>query len=217
MREIYRGAESVISLGEWDGKPAIFKERVSKGYRIRELDERLRKERTLKEVKLLRDARSVGVLTPQILHVDEYGSLIVMQAVDGERVKELLFSAGNDAAKMNEVPSICARIGRSIGRLHMSGIVHGDLTTSNMIVEKVSGGIYFIDFGLGMHSERIEDYGTDLKLLHKAIESTHLDMLGMCWESVVSGYVEEYKNAKEVIEKIEEIGGRGRYARRGIG
>jgi bifunctional N6-L-threonylcarbamoyladenine synthase / protein kinase Bud32 len=217
MRVICRGAESIISLGEWDGRPAIFKERVIKGYRIRELDERLRRDRTSREVRLLRDARALGVLTPQILHVDEDKSLIVMEMVPGEMVKETFGRLGRDVSKStDDVRYMGSRIGKSVGRLHDGGIVHGDLTTSNMVVDKNTGGIYFIDFGLGAHTRRVEDFGTDLKLLHEAIESTHIGILEPCWESIISGYEEEYKNAKEVIEKIEEIGGRGRYARRRV-
>jgi Kae1-associated kinase Bud32 len=217
MQVLYRGAESIVYLGTYDGHPAVIKDRVMKGYRIVQIDERLRRERTKNEAKLLSDARSIGVPTPQVFYVDEKECRIVMEYVEGEMVKTVLLRLAESEGKVrnaDSIESLCKQSGRSIGRLHAGGMVHGDITTSNMLLQKSSGKVFFVDFGLGSHSRRAEDLGTDLKLLREALKSTHFAVQEQCWAAMLAGYKEEFKNAESVIEKVETIGGRGRYARR---
>jgi len=204
MEILYRGAESQIYLDKFDNQKVLVKERIKKKYRIEQIDEKLRKFRTRKEVKLLTDARKFGVLTPKILHVDELNHKIVMEYIDGERIKELLNR--NDK---KTVERVCLEIGKLIGKMHANGIVHGDLTTSNMILK--DDKIYFIDFGLGDYSKRVEDYGVDLNLLYEALKSTHFKILKTCWDNIVKGYKQEYTKADEVLERVEEIEKRARY------
>lgn len=207
MKVIYRGAESIISLDAFDGQEAIVKERVEKKYRIKQLDDKLRKERTKKEIKLLTDARKVGVYTPKILHTDEKGYKIVMENILGTRIKEFLNSANEKDAN-----KICVEIGRTVAKLHQHNIIHGDLTTSNMILK--DNAIYFLDLSLGDISARIEDKGVDLNLLLKALNSTHFKISEKCWDSFLEGYKKEYSNADQVLEKVKEIKKRVRYAER---
>ncbi|TAL48591.1 Kae1-associated serine/threonine protein kinase [archaeon] len=196
---IYRGAESVIYLD--DGN--VVKERARKSYRIPEIDEKLRRERTRKEVRLLVDARALGVMTPKIIETGE--TKITMKHIDGKRVKELL-----DTSDRSTIARTCREIGRLVGRLHSNNIVHGDLTTSNMI--STGRDIYFIDFSLGDTSRKIEDKGVDMKLLHEALESTHFKILKTCWDNIIKGYKAEYKDAVKVLEKVDEIERRARYS-----
>jgi Kae1-associated kinase Bud32 len=207
MKIIYRGAESLIYLGEFENQKVLVKERTKKSYRIDQIDQKLRKERTRKEVKLLTEARKVNVPTPKIFHVDESNSKIIMEFVDGTRIKELLYTADKKT-----IEKLCLEIGKQIGKLHAIGIVHGDLTTSNMILK--DDKIYFIDFGLGEFSKKIEDQGVDLNLLQEALKSTHFKILNLCWSNILKGYEKEYKNAKQVLMKIEEIEKRARYVER---
>jgi Kae1-associated kinase Bud32 len=74
--------------------------------------------------------------------------------------------------------------------------------------------IYFIDFGLGGFSKRIEDKAVDLNLLYEALKSTHSNVLEVCWNEILKGYKEEYSKANEVINQIKEIEKRGRYVKR---
>jgi Kae1-associated kinase Bud32 len=201
---IQRGAEAVLYLDEIDGQTVLVKERIKKSYRIKQIDEKLRKERTKHESKLLTDARSIGMATPQILKVDNKSHKIIMQFIQGERIKEFLMHADR-----KDIESVCQSIGESIAKLHNSNIIHGDLTTSNIIK---GDKLYFIDFGLGFYSKRIEDKGVDLKLLHDAIKAAHYNILKLCWRNILIGYRKEYKDAEKVINKIEEIEGRARYA-----
>jgi len=86
------------------------------------------------------------------------------------------------------------------------------LTTSNIILK--DDQIYFIDFGLGFFSRRIEDQGMDLNLLFEALKSTHFKILSLCWENIVKGYKQEYKYAEQVLKRVEEIEARARYVER---
>ncbi|MFH1623239.1 MAG: KEOPS complex kinase/ATPase Bud32 [Candidatus Aenigmatarchaeota archaeon] len=209
MEFVARGAEAVLCAGVVDGRKVLVKERVRKSYRLPQIDERLRRERTNHEVKLLTDARAAGVPTPQVLDVDKTNNKIVMEFVEGERVKEFLGHA--TPAQMEKA---CQRIGRSVGRLHTRNITHGDLTTSNMIIHRASGKVYFIDFGLGGYSNRVEEKAVDLKLLRDALRAAHYNILKRCWRIIVEGYKKEYKDAEEVIKQIDVIEGRMRYAER---
>ena len=74
--------------------------------------------------------------------------------------------------------------------------------------------IYFIDFGLGEFSRRIEDQGVDMNLLKEAIQSTHFNILKTCWNNLLKGYRQEYKNSEQVIKKVDEIENRARYVKR---
>jgi Kae1-associated kinase Bud32 len=207
MEVIYRGAEAIIYTSKLEGEKVLIKERIKKDYRISQLDEKLRKIRTRHEVRLLRRARECGVPTPKILMVDEKKFKIIMEFISGKRIKELL-----NYANKKTIKKVCYLIGKNIGKLHSNGIVHGDLTTSNMILK--NRNIYFIDFGLGGFSNRIEDFGIDLNLLYEALKSTHFKILKLCWENIVKGYKEEFPNAKKVLEKVEEIEKRARYVER---
>jgi len=207
MKIIYRGAESLIYLEKFDGEDVVVKERIKKRYRIEEIDLKLRRNRTKEEAKLMGEARRAGVPTPRVIHVDTNNFKIIMEYLKGERVKEFLEKCREEEAKR-----ICFEIGRLVGKLHSHGIIHGDLTTSNMIIKE--GKIYFIDFGLGFFSKRIEDKGVDLNLLFEALRSTHFKKLKVCWNAVVAGYKKEYKDSEKVLKRVEEIEERARYVRR---
>jgi Kae1-associated kinase Bud32 len=197
------GAEAILYLE----KGYLVKERVSKRYRIREIDEKIRKLRTSLEASLIAEARRHGVKTPTVIEVDKKGFRIIMEFIDGIRIKEYFYGCHEDDARR-----ISIKIGESVGRLHSAGIVHGDLTTSNMILRDKE--VFFIDFGLGFFSNRIEDHGTDLKLLKEALQSTHFKILKICWDNILKGYKKEYKDAERVIEKVKEIEARARYAQK---
>ncbi|MFH8080320.1 MAG: KEOPS complex kinase/ATPase Bud32 [Candidatus Aenigmatarchaeota archaeon] len=197
------GAEAVIYLEN----DYIVKERIKKGYRIKEIDEKIRKLRTSLEAKLLIEAKRNGIHTPSVFQVDKCNFKIKMEFINGIRLKEYL-----EVCEKSEIKKICKNVGECIGKLHKAGIVHGDLTTSNIILK--DDKLYFIDFGLGYFSKRTEDFGTDLKLLKEALQSTHFKILKLCWDNILKGYKKEYKEADKVIEKVKEIEKRARYAQK---
>ncbi len=207
MKLIKQGAEAKLFLTKLNDQEVIIKDRIKKEYRIKQIDKKIRKSRTSQESNLLIQAKRFGVSTPKIFEVDKKEYKIVMEYIDGERIKEFL-----NGSDKKTIKNVCFEIGRSIGKLHSTGIIHGDLTTSNMILKGES--IYFIDFGLGFFSRKIEDQGTDLMLLQEALKSTHFKIMDICWNETIKGYKSVYNKAKEVIKKVEEIKKRARYMER---
>jgi Kae1-associated kinase Bud32 len=200
---IKRGAEAEIYLSKWRNRQVVLKRRVIKSYRNEEIDKRLREARTKLEAKLISEARGFGVSTPIIYDVDTQNSQITMEYVDGKQIKEVLHNVGNEEQK-----KLCVEVGKCVGKFHKNDLIHGDLTTSNMILR--DHRIYFIDFSLGGKSREIEDKGVDLHLLSEAFESTHSEILDM-FDFVLDGYKKEYNEADKVIAKVKEIEKRGRY------
>ena len=94
-----RGAEAEIHLTEFLGREAIAKLRVPKTYRNKKIDDVLRKNRTKSEVRLMSEVKKYGVSTPVIydVSVDEY--MIVMQYINGERIKDILNSVQKKRGK----------------------------------------------------------------------------------------------------------------------
>jgi Kae1-associated kinase Bud32 len=203
LKPIRRGAEAEIFKSEWLDRQIVLKRRVPKKYRNEELDKKLREARTKLEVKLITEARALGLSTPIVFDVDTEESQITMEYIDGERVKDVLPTFGE-----KERVELCKRIGGYVGTLHKNDIIHGDLTTSNMILK--DDRIYFIDFSLGEKSAEIESKGVDLHLLMEAFESTHSELIDS-FDHVLEGYKNEYEDATKVIKKVKEIEKRGRY------
>ena len=203
MKIIKRGAEAVLYLENGQ----LVKERLKKSYRLPEIDVKLRKLRTRKEGKLLSEARRVGVETPKIFSIDEQGFKINMEFIDGKRLKEF-FNDANDVKRKK----VAEDVGKLVGLLHNNGIVHGDLTTSNMILK--DDKIYFIDFGLGEFSKRVEDLATDLSVLKEAFKSTHFKYLDLLWGSFIKGYKQANDNFNKVLDTLNNIEKRGRYVKR---
>jgi Kae1-associated kinase Bud32 len=203
QRILKQGAEAIIYLDKIDRQEVLVKERVKKKYRLEQIDQKLRRERTRQEIKLMRESRGIGVLTPKVISSDENTSKIVMEKIGGVLVKDFLKSKSN-------YQKICRQIGEQIGKLHSVGIIHGDLTTSNMIV--VDNTIYFLDFGLGSFSKRIEDMATDLSVLQEALKATHNKIYKDAWNKVIAGYKKEKPLGNNVLKVLGEIESRGRYA-----
>jgi Kae1-associated kinase Bud32 len=201
---IYQGAEAEICLSNYMDYRVVEKRRLKKRYRIKNIDDRLISSRTKGESKLISDSRKQGVSVPIIFDVDLDEGIITMEYIDGKRIKDIF-----NQMDRKEREDICFRIGESIARLHNADIIHGDITTSNMIL--YDDRIYFIDFGLGEYSNEIETKGVDLHVLMEAIESTH-SKYSEYFKYVLEGYKKELKtDANLVIQKIDEIVKRGRY------
>jgi TP53 regulating kinase-like protein len=202
-----KGAEARLYLASWHDKKVIIKARLPKKYRPAKLDLEIRSYRTVHEPQLMHEAKKAGVPTPTIFLVDVKNAVIVMEFIEGKQVKQLL-----GALSEKERESVCVRIGELIGRLHTNGVIHGDLTTSNMILNFESK-IFLVDFGLGEKTMELEARGVDLHLMKRALQSTHYQFAEECFEAVMSGYaaVLSAEDAKDVLEKIREIEKRGRY------
>ncbi len=188
MKIIGRGAEAVLYLD----KERVIKDRVKKNYRLKELDESLRKVRTKREAKLLSKIDNA----PKILGFDSFK--IEMEYIKGELLRDIFDKKGL---------KYCEEVGKIIRKIHDMGIIHGDLTTSNIIVNKK---IYFIDFGLSFFSDKVEDKAVDLHLLKQALMSKHYKKWREAFDLVWKGY----NPNKEFINRFYKVESRGRYKRK---
>jgi len=196
-----RGAEAVVYLD----KGLLVKERIVKGYRVPEIDNLLRKQRTKREGKLLEKSR--GIKVPRLHDVDLESMRLTMEFIDGPMVKDIL-----GTISIQERKKMCQVIGKQIAYLHAHDIIHGDLTTSNMIYKE---GVYFIDFGLGFISHKLEDKAVDLHLLRQALESRHHSYWEAAYRAVLSGY-STYSHSSDVLDRLDKVEKRGRYKRKGV-
>ena len=204
---IKKGAEAFLFLEDWHGRKVIMKKRLPKDYRLSQLDEQIRTYRTAHEPQLIHRAKEAGVPTPTIFSVDTENSTIIMEYVEGKQVKQVL-----NIFETEERLYLCRHIGELIGQLHSHGIIHGDLTTSNMILTTYNK-VFLVDFGLGEYSEELEIRAVDLHLMKRAFQSTHFRFAEECFEAVMQGYAKVLggKVTKDVLEKVQEIARRGRY------
>lgn len=202
---IKRGAEAELYRGDWLGFDAVFKRRVPKTYRNKEMDLLIRSSRTSLEAKLLSETRRLGVPTPIVFMTSTERTEIIMSHIDGLPLKRLI-----GALDPNALRSTFRKVGMLVGRMHKGGIVHGDLTTSNMIIK--DGRIFLIDFGLGGHDSSLEARGVDIHLMRRTLESSHHLVAKDAYASFIRGYSEALgKDAKDVIGRVGEIRRRGRY------
>lgn len=193
MVEVFLGGEAEVRIYE----DRVEKIRVPKRYRVRELDEIIRQRRAVMEARILSAARRAGVATPVVLDVD--GDKIVMERIHGTPVKKVMNA------------EICREIGKAVARLHSAGIVHGDITPMNMIVS--GGRVYFIDFGLAFHDERLEAKGVDIHVFYESLKA-EFDNWKELWKAFLDGY-REYQKFDDVMERFREIELRGRYVDKG--
>ena len=199
---IAQGAEAKIILNE----NTITKDRIPKSYRLPELDLRIRKIRTRAETKLLKKASKViSSPSPEKLHSKDFDK-IKMPYIKGNKLSEELNQFALEKQK-----EVCRKIGKSIALLHKEDIIHGDLTTSNMILSEEK--VFFIDFGLGFISKKVEDKAVDLHLLKQALEAKHFQNYKTLQDQVFKQYEKTltYPQAKLIFERIRTIEKRGRY------
>jgi TP53 regulating kinase and related kinases len=196
---IKRGAEADIYIVEWDSKKAVSKVRSPKSYRHPELDSAIRKHRTIHEASFMSAAKSAGVITPFVHFVDPAKAEIIMEFIEGQNIRDAL------------TPDICYEMGRCAALLHASNIIHGDLTTSNFIMNK---RLVLLDFGLSYYSERTEDMATDIRLIKEVFTSAHI-AVRKAFPHFVEGYasVAGRKKTDKILENVRTIEQRGRYAR----
>jgi TP53 regulating kinase-like protein len=203
---IAQGAESVILKIERWNQYFVLKWRQSKPYLFKDIDSQLRKTRTSRECKMLSVARALGVRTPAVYAVDLDDFTILMDYIEGIQFKQLVSTLAE-----NQLKEFCLEFGRSIALLHKGDVVHGDPTTSNLIIDSKSR-LWLIDFGLSEMNATIEMKGVDLHLIYRALETTHWDLQESMLEATIRGYSDSLgKDAKDILSRMEEIRERGRY------
>jgi TP53 regulating kinase and related kinases len=205
---IYRGAEADILQGEWQGLDAIYKVRKPLEYRLPVLDETIRRHRTLREAEMIHQAKSSGVHTPSLYYVDPASATLVMELVTGHRLRELI-----GRISPGELAELFFNFGEDVAKLHLSGIMHGDLTTANVV--KRGKGLVFIDFGLSIRSARLEDHAVDIRLIKETLVGAHSDIASAALEAFNIGYstVVGKVKSRQILKQLQSIERRGRYAR----
>jgi Kae1-associated kinase Bud32 len=198
------GAEANIYLDRWRGSEVIRKVRRPKPYWREELDTKIRRIRTIKEAEFLTTVKKYSVLTPTIYFVDPFKGEIIMEYINGVRVKDLL---KGDTRKGYDM---LYEAGKDLALMHTHSIIHGDPTTSNFIVK--DNRLYFIDFGLAFHSLRLEDKAVDLHLLKQVLKSAHSEFYVTGYEKILKGYGSVFGSLKGILDNVKEIERRGRYA-----
>lgn len=199
MDKIAQGAEGIV----YKDADSIIKERLSKGYRIPQLDDSLRQFRTRREAKILQRLEELNFPAPKLREFSDKRMTITMDHIQGEKLKDVLQHADN-----TEV--LAKQIGSTVGFLHSKDLVHGDLTTSNMILHQETGKINFIDFGLSAFSDKVEDKAVDLFLLDRGLGSVHADLYPGIFEQVMEGYKDSNPHAAAVLERLKQVQARGR-------
>jgi len=207
-RLLYKGAEADVTRGRWQGLDAVFKVRKPLGYRLPFLDEAIRRQRTIREAEMIHLAKGAGVATPFLYDVDVPAATLVMEFIEGERVKDLITSKSPKA--MND---IFVEFGRTVARLHSSGIMHGDLTTANVV--RRNGSLVFVDFGLSIRTSRLEDHAVDLRLIKETLMGAHSNIATAALEALFRGYAESAgeSRSRAILKQLQNIERRGRYAR----
>jgi len=196
---IAQGAEAKIILS----KDFVIKDRISKSYRIKELDYKIRKSRTKAEAKLLEKASKIINSAAPLFQPTKGFTTIKMPYIDGKKLSDNL-----GKFKIKKQKQICKQIGEDVAKIHDENIIHGDLTTSNMILK--DNLIYFIDFGLGYISHKFEDKAVDIHLFKQALEAKHFQNWEVLFKEFEKGYSKS-KDSKIVFERLKAVEKRGRY------
>lgn len=224
MQAIYTGAEAVIYLAsDKNNNKTIIKERIPKKYRINILDDSIRKFRTKREAKILQKCRDLELNTPKLISFDTVKMKIEQEYIEGVKVRDVI--------SKNNFKKIIKEISKQIAKLHDNNIVHGDLTTSNIILKKIKSKnnnslkakkvnhlknnnysfcIYLIDFGLSQFSAKVEDKAVDLHLFKQALESKHNKIWENAYNEFLRNYSQFVSNSKEILARLEKVEQRGR-------
>ncbi|XP_023795725.1 TP53-regulating kinase, partial [Cyanistes caeruleus] len=154
----------------------------------------------------------IGIPAPVVYFVDYVTNSIYLEdIVDSITVQDHIYSvqkSGNDTSGLHK---LAEKMGELLARMHDEDIIHGDLTTANLLLrppmEKLD--LVLIDFGLSFISGLPEDKGVDLYVLEKAFISTHPDTETM-FQALLKAYAATSKKSGPVIKKLDEVRLRGR-------
>ncbi|XP_073145193.1 uncharacterized protein [Henckelia pumila] len=206
---IQQGAEARVFESTFVGRRSIVKERFSKKYRHPSLDSKLTLKRLNAEARCMTKARKLGVSTPGLYAVDPMLNTLTFEFVEGPSVKDILLNFGLQGIVEERLDDIAAQIGDAIGKIHDGGLVHGDLTTSNMLIRNSSNQLVLIDFGLSFTSTLPEDKAVDLYVLERALLAMH-SSCGNVMEKILNAYRKSSKQWSSTLNKLAQVRQRGR-------
>ena len=211
---ISQGAEAILYKTIINDKEMIIKHRFPKSYRDPTLDKTLNKKRATNEMKILQKMNELQIPSPHLYYSQNLD--IIMEFIHGDTLKKYI----NDNQTKNENQEtnqhytqecfdVMISLGKTIGKIHSLGYIHGDLTTSNFMITKETMEIVIIDFGLTMKSETTENRAVDLYVLERALLCTHYHSDDL-FNAILNGYRESFDKAEEVLKHLNEVRLRGR-------
>lgn len=200
-----KGAEGTLLKSTWNHRDVIIKYRIPKSYRISEIDQELRTRRTLLEVRTYLTLANAGIPVPTIFEISPQSGYFIMKWIPGQRLKDILPTFSE-----SELVSIFTEVGVHVGKIHNLNYVHGDLTTSNILITPLRH-LFFIDFGLSQNSSNIEDKAMDLHLFKRVLNSTHGEYYSLLFSAFLTGYRKSAHDPELIIRQIDKIELRGRY------
>ncbi|XP_017795671.1 PREDICTED: TP53-regulating kinase [Habropoda laboriosa] len=222
---IAQGAEARLYKGDYLGKSTLIKERFEKKYRHTDLDTRLTKDRIRAECRAIIRAKAAGVATPAIYLANLERRCIYMEYIENATVlKDFIDKSISKKINVDRLLNFIAQgLGVLIAKLHSKNIIHGDLTTSNILLRNIDEEVDFetydatnnfviIDFGLAWIESSAEDKAVDMYVLERALSSAHSE-IPFLFSKIFQIYQEYYTNksqCKEVISKYREVQSRGR-------
>ncbi|KAI8973263.1 tp53rk protein [Mycotypha africana] len=189
----------------------IAKERFKKTYRHPDLDQYLTSRRVGQEARSLYRLKKAGLDTPTVYYVDTANATIFMENVIGITVKQRLLETQEENYQSVDIDTLADVIGRSLATMHNLNVIHGDLTTSNLMLRKDKGdaAVVVIDFGLSYNSNLPEDKAVDLYVLERAFASTH-PQTEQLFAKILESYFKTSKQQKQISHKLEDVRMRGR-------
>ncbi|XP_068664500.1 uncharacterized protein [Aristolochia californica] len=204
-----QGAEARVFESMFLGRQAIIKERFSKKYRHPSLDSKLMLKRLNAEARYMTKARRLGVATPALYALDPLLHTLTFEYVEGPAVKEVFLTFGEHGIVEERLDDIATQIGQAIATLHDGGLIHGDLTTSNLLLKSGTNQLVIIDFGLSYTSTLPEDKAVDLYVLERALTSMH-SSCGNVMDRILAAYKKTSKQWSSTMNKLSEVRQRGR-------
>lgn len=217
-----QGAEAILYVGEYENKECLIKERFQKKYRHPTLDESLTKRRMRSEVNSIKRCVKAGILVPELYKVDFDERKLSMEYLEKSiTVKSYIIDKieieNSLEHKDKLIVQLSNSIGTVIGKLHLNNIIHGDLTTSNMLINpKVNDDdfteydLIMIDFGLAWTHTQLKNKAVDLYVFERALSSTHASIPHL-FSLVYESYLKiDTENSSDFVKCYEEVRARGR-------
>ncbi|KAM6248735.1 EKC/KEOPS complex subunit TP53RK [Porphyrio hochstetteri] len=212
LQLVQQGAEACVYRGLFLGRAAVAKLRIPKRYRHPALEERLSRRRMAQEARSLLRCRRAGIPAPVVYFVDYVTNSIYLEDIIGSvTVQDHIYSVQQSGNDSSSLLILAEKMGELLARMHDEDLIHGDLTTSNVLLRppKEKLDLVLIDFGLSFISGLPEDKGVDLYVLEKAFLSTHPDTEAM-FKTLLKTYAATSKKSGPVIKKLDEVRLRGR-------
>lgn len=179
--------------------------RRPKPYRDPRLDEAIRRKRMIREIQVMHRAKNAGINVPYIYYVSGRDVFFIMEEIKGELFREYLIKGG-------DWRGYASLLGEIVALMHNKGVIHGDLTTSNIILS--DDRLYIIDFGLGMVKEDVEEKAVDIELLYRVLISTHTNIAKEFFKQFIERYIETALDGDDVYKRYMAIRRMGRYVER---